>query len=56
MKGETNGGTDLETANQTFQKEIDEFDEQAAQTALFNSPKVKNNVMEVYFNNFMAKN
>ena len=56
MKKESSSGTDLETAKQTFPGEIKNFDQAAAQNALFDSPKVVNNVMNVYFNNFMAKN
>ncbi|QTQ11501.1 peptidylprolyl isomerase [Treponema parvum] len=56
MKEEIDGGTDEATASQTFPAEIAGFDREAAQAALFNSPKVVNNVMSVFFNNFMNNN
>ena len=56
MKEELSNGSDIETAKQTFPAELNNYDQESAESALFNSPKVVNNVMEVYFNNFMAKN
>lgn len=53
MTAETEGGTDQATAVQTFPAEITGYDQNAAQTALFASPKLTNNVAEVFFKNFM---
>ncbi|MDY2923646.1 MAG: peptidylprolyl isomerase [Treponema sp.] len=54
LNEEKTGGTDEATALQTFPAEIKDFDQEAASSALFGSPKLKNNVMSVYFSNFMS--
>lgn len=53
MTGETAGGTDYATALETFPAEIKGYDQSAAQAALFASPKLVNNVAEVFFKNFL---
>lgn len=46
---------DNEESSPTIFTELDTYDESACQNAILKSPKLENNFVDVYFDNFMSE-